>query len=88
MISAVTTAIAYSFSWLAETKNEYFFASLPTRFTTGPCFEFEVLISRNEILSGIDFITDSLIANFAAKCSYGDLNFVQYFISDSNRIFQ
>ncbi|SVA51036.1 uncharacterized protein METZ01_LOCUS103890 [marine metagenome] len=52
-----------------------------------PYFEFEVLISRKEILSGIDFITDSLIANFAAKCSYGDLNFVQYFISDSDRIF-
>ena len=45
-----------------------------------PYFEFEVLISKKEILSGIDFITDSLIANFAAKCSYGDLNFVQYSI--------
>ena len=52
-----------------------------------PRSELEVLISKKEILSGIDFITDSLIANFAAKCSYGDLNFVQYFISDSDRIF-
>jgi len=55
--------------------------------TIGPCLEFEVLISKNEILSGIDFITDSLTANFPAKCSYGDLNFVQYLISDSDRIF-
>ena len=62
-------------------------AKFPTRFTMGPCFDFEVLISKNEILSGIDFITDSLIANFAAKCSYDDLNLKQYFISDSKKIF-
>ena len=70
-----------------EAKNEYFFAKFPTRLTTGPCFEFEVLISKNEILSGIDFITDSFRANFPAKCSYGDLNFVQYLISYLDRIF-
>ena len=41
----------------------------PISLMVGPCLEFDVWISSNDILSGIDFITDSLSANLPAKCS-------------------
>ena len=62
-------------------------AFFPSSLIVGPYLECEVWISRNDVLSGIDFITDSLSANLPAKCSYGDLNLKQYFISDSKKIF-
>ena len=69
ILEEITTATANFFSWLIEHKKEYFSDFLPISLTVGPCLEFEVWISRNDILSRIDFITDSLRANLPAKCS-------------------
>ena len=42
---------------------------------------------KNEIGSSIDFFKDSLMANLPAKCCAGVLNFKQYSISESRKIF-
>ena len=76
-LNAITTPMANSFSWLMETMKSYFLFNLPLILILGLFLEFETQIFFNGILSRTALITDSLIANFPAKCSYGELNFLQ-----------
>ena len=73
--SDITTATATSFSCDTEMINLYFLSSELLILTIGLEFLCDVFISCNEIFSLIDLINASFIANFHAKCSYGELNF-------------